>query len=179
MQNNNFTDIQAKNRDVLTDLNSRRIVQETVKQVIDHSTGEVQTTEISTSFSIGKEPNFIKIYLDDIMYFIDMPSSASGILLSIAKRMSYDNKVTLVKSIKEDIAKETNLDLGTINNAISNFKKKNILLSAGRSVYTINPHLIAKGKWQDISKLRLQIEYTPKGRSIKSVEGVLPPGGEE
>jgi len=146
---------------------SRRIVQEIQKQVINEITGEIAITENTTVMTVGKEPNFIKIYLDDVMYFIDMPSSASGILLSIAKRMNYDNKVTLVKSIKEDIAQETNLDLGTINNAITNFKKKNILISSGRSVYTINPHLIGKGAWSDISKLRMKIEYTPNGRTIK------------
>lgn len=148
---------------------TKKIIQEVQKQVIDHETGEITKTEVNTIFSVPKEPNFIKIYLDDVMYFIDMPSSASGILLSIAKRMNYDNKVTLVKHIKEDIAIETGLDLGTINNAITNFKKKNILIPSGRSVYIINPHLIGKGAWADIHKLRVQIEYTPEGkRAIKA-----------
>lgn len=164
----NITDIDKKQTKFKSQ-ETKRIIQEVRKEVIDNETGEIRITETNTVSRVPSEPNYIKIYLDDIMHFMDMPSSSSGILFSIAKRMGYDNKVTLVKPIKEDIAKETGMDLGTINNAITNFKKKDILVSAGRSVYTINPHLIGKGSWQDIYKLRLNIEYNPDGtRSIKT-----------
>lgn len=150
--------------------NYRTINQIVENKVINSNTGEVEITETRTNLTVSKEPNYIKIYLDDIVYFSQLPSSSSGILFSIAKRMGYDNKIVLVKNIKEDIANENNLDLGTINNAISNFKKKNILIADGRSTYIINPNLIGKGSWTDISKLRMEIQYSPEGRSIKAIE---------
>lgn len=152
-------------------MNEYRSINQIIEtKLINEETGEIKQTETRTNFTVTKEPNFIKIYLDDIVYFSQLPSSSSGILFSIAKRMGYDNKIVLVKNIKEDIAKENNLDLGTINNAISNFKKKNILIPDGRSTYIINPNLIGKGSWTDISKLRMEIQYTSKGRIIESVE---------
>ena len=60
--------------------NYRTINQIVENKVINSNTGEVEITETRTNLTVSKEPNYIKIYLDDIVYFSQLPSSSSGIL---------------------------------------------------------------------------------------------------
>lgn len=144
-----------------------RITQIRETRVVDNETGEILKEIESSDINIGSEPDFIKVYLEDLSYLANLPKSSGSVLFSIAKRMGYDNKVVLVKPIKTEIAKENEITLNSLDNIITRLKRSEILLSVDRSVYTINPYYIGKGYWKDIKKLRMEIEYSSQGRSIK------------
>lgn len=44
------------------------------------------------------------------------------------------------------------------------------MFRADIGVYTLNPYLFGKGDWQDISRLRLEINYDDiKGKTFKTI----------
>ena len=47
----------------------------------------------------------------------------------------------------------------SIDNAITKLVKGNILKRISRGTYRANPYLFGKGDWQDIARLRLEINY--------------------
>lgn len=57
----------------------------------------------------------------------------------------------------------------SIDNAITKLVKGNILKRISRGTYRANPYLFGKGDWQDIARLRLEINYDEiKGRTFKT-----------
>jgi len=127
--------------------------------------GEVQK-EIKTSTSIIEpEPEYVKLYLADILYFQDLPKGYDNILFQIIKRARYAGteygmEVTLTKTHKERIAQELGIKrVSSIDNAISKLTKGHILIRSGRGVYQLNPFFFGKGNWVDIKRLRLKLDY--------------------
>jgi DNA-binding GntR family transcriptional regulator len=66
--------------------------------------------------------------------------------------------------VKEEIAKELNLKVVTINKAISILSEKNILLRKARGCYLMNPFFFGRGKWENIKKIRMELEYDTDGK---------------
>ena len=66
--------------------------------------------------------------------------------------------------------KELNFkSIRTINNALSDFVRTKILYRIETGVYRFNPYLFGKGDWQDISRLRLTIDYSFQGKTFGSI----------
>ena len=153
------------------------------KDTVDLSTGQIIQTE--REIKVPKEPDFIKLYLDDMVMLKDIPQWVSGILYSLLKRMSYQNEIVLNATIKKRIAADLDITTRTIDNALVTFVKKNILFRVGVGVYQANPYLFGKGEWTNIRKIRLQVEYGQNGsREIiaelsKSEENIRQPSIEE
>lgn len=145
-----------------------KIVQQTVRTVQDEK-GNIKSKETQQTLNWGKEPNYIKLYLDNILYLKDLPSGLNTVLLAFLKRMSYDNQIVLNAGIKRIIAKETELSVSSINNAITKFVKGDILKRIETGVYQVNPHLFGKGDWVDIAKIRLEVIFEPNGKSFNAV----------
>lgn len=147
-------------------MDKTRITQMKETRVITED-GEVISKLESTDMVVEKEPDYIKLYLQDLTYLKELPKSFGSVLFSIAKRMNYENEVILIKAIKDEIAKENNMTPKSLDNAIARLKKESILINKARGIYIINPYYLAKGYWKDIKKLRMEIEYTPNGKTIK------------
>ena len=79
--------------------------------------------------------------------------------------------VALVPDIKKDIMSECGwTSLGTLNNAINDLANGNIIKRLGRGLIQLNPNLFGVGKWEDIAKIRLTVEYEPvKNRTYQAV----------
>ncbi len=137
-----------------------------VKEVVDVLTGEIVVSE--TTSLLEKEPNFTKLYFKDLLNLIGFSGGIYEILFLIVEKMDYLNSVILIKSVKEDIAKKLNIKLDTVNKAITTLYNKGVLIRKldSRSVYVVNPNYFAKGAWKDISKIKMQLEYTPEGRVL-------------
>jgi hypothetical protein len=57
----------------------------------------------------------------------------------------------------------------TLEHSIVELVSKNVLIKQGNNYYIINPHLLSKGTWADISKIRLTISYDKTlGRTVKT-----------
>lgn len=133
---------------------------------INDTTGEVQETTLTQSIRKSKEPSFIKLYIADLMLVNNLPSKASGVLWELIKITTFNNKIVLNSSIKKDICEVLNIKMPTLNNTLSSFVKKEILFRIDTGVYSPNPYLFARGKWEDIEKLRMIVDYSKGEKNV-------------
>jgi hypothetical protein len=150
-------------------MNDKKIIQRNNVQIIDEN-GVIKEENKTTVFTIGREPDYVKIYLNDILRLNDIPKSSNAILLAILRRMTYDNDIALFAPVKRQIAKELDIKEVTISKAIELFVQKSILFRKDRGLYLINPYFLGRGRWEDISSIRLQIIYEKTGRMILKTE---------
>lgn len=152
----------------------------TIKQSVETSVlnerGEFVSKRANQTLSWGSEPAYIKLYLQDVLYLSDMPKHHEKILYELLKRSTYAGEkdgmqVCLSAGIKRIISKELGLKNDrSINNALSDLVKGKILYRVETGVYNFNPYLFGKGDWQDISRLRMQVDYSEiQGRTFKTV----------
>jgi len=155
----------------MSEQGKRKILQTVEKDIVDFQTGEVTKQEKSTVYSVPTEPEFIKVYLKDILYLKDLNQSHSSALWAMLQYMNYRNEIVINKAVKTSIATELKTTVRTIENCITNFVKKKLFIRKDRGLYLANPHYFARGKWPEIEKLRLEIEYDLiKGdRDIKAI----------
>lgn len=151
-----------------------------IKQSIETSVvdenGELVSKRANKTLSWGTEPSYIKLYLQDVLYLSDMPKKHSKILYTLLKRASYAGEkdgmqVCLSSGLKRMILKELGMkNIGSIDNALSDLVKGKVLYRLETGVYQFNPYLFGKGDWQDIDRLRMEINYDDiKGRTFKTV----------
>lgn len=141
--------------------------------IMDSETGEILEQERKESLSVGKEPNYYKVYINDLANLQGLNTTEKMVLEILSANMTFNNLIVIIKPIKEKLVQLTGKSFDGIKKAIQELAKKNILLKEDRACYRVNPKYIAKGKWEDIKALRLVIDYTEKGREI-SIEKVTP-----
>ena len=156
---------------------SKSISHQKIEEIIDIKTGEVITRASTTSFKVDKEPDFVKLYLQDLVQLNNLPSGMSKILMLIIRQMNYNNVVVLISHTKEFICDELNVSMSYVNKCILEFSKKGLLIRMKnnrtgkqmRGIYMLDPNLVGKGSWQDINELRLSITYKADGtKALKS-----------
>jgi len=137
-----------------------------IENIVDLSTGEIIEQNKRESIAVGKEPNYYKIYIQDLANLQGLNPTETQVFQILSANMTFDNLIVLIKPIKEKLVEMTGKKYDAIKKAIENLAKKKVLIRADRSVYRVNPKYAAKGKWEDIKALRLVIEYSEKGREI-------------
>lgn len=148
------------------DNQKKKVFKEVTTSSVNTETGEVnQVVNVKESF-VSREPDYIKLYIEDLTKLNDLPKSTNDLLYSLLKRMNYDNEIILVVHNKKRIAKELNLKLNTIDQNLMKLTDKGILSRVATGVYIANPYIFGRGKWEDIRELRMKITYTSKGRAI-------------
>ncbi|HBO5902128.1 TPA: hypothetical protein L4614_005858, partial [Pseudomonas aeruginosa] len=96
-------------------------------RTITDEDGSIRYQEEDLTVNWGKEPNYIKLYLDTVLYLKDLPKGLNTILYALLKRMSYGNQLVLNAALKRQIAEEIDLSVSSINNAITKFVKGELL----------------------------------------------------
>jgi hypothetical protein len=138
---------------------TKKLLQEIVEKRINGETGELIEESHIQSFRVQKEPDFVKLYTDDILRLKDVPKGMNSILLYLLKRMNYENEVYVVSHVKKEMQKELELSEPTIKKSLELFVEKGLLIRKHRGIYVFDPLLVARGSWEDIRKLRLIITY--------------------
>lgn len=133
---------------------------------LDVESGEVIQETQTSIYTLDREPDFVKLYVDDIRHLYNI--SNTDILLAFVRKMNYDNEIALNASIKRDISNALGTTVSNIDKMISKYVQKDILIRKDRGLFLVNPYLFGRGKWQDIRKIRLSIEYTLEGRKVVS-----------
>jgi hypothetical protein len=128
---------------------------------VDHATGESLSSE--RHFTIEREPDYVKLYLQGILLYSDCPQWQNKVLHSLLKRINYQNEISLPVGYKREIVKELSISMSSLNNAISAFVRTKLLIRKDVGVYLANPHLFGRGEWKDIRKLRLMVEFSEHG----------------
>lgn len=138
------------------------------EHIVDHATGEVKSSTSEKVIQMPAEPEYIKLYLDDINKIFDLPNHS--ILYEIMKKMDYDGLITLSKFTKDQICQKLGLKPQTLSNYLQDLKKKDILQPVGRGTFMPNPNLFGKGTWKEIysrrkkyTEIKLQISYKADG----------------
>lgn len=151
-------------------------IKQSVETLVMNDQGEMVSKKANKVLSWGTEPSYIKLYLQDILYLSDMPTKHSAILYELLKRSSYagdkDGMQVIVNASLKRRIKETLgfKNMSSVNNAITDFVKGKILYRVDVGMYNFNPFLFGKGDWQDISRLRLEVNYDDiKGKTFKTV----------
>lgn len=151
-------------------LNKMGNIEKTTEITIDSETGEVIEGETIERIPIGREPTYFKVYIDDLSKLMGLNDNENLFFYSLARNMSFNNSVVLVKRNKEHIVKETKLSMKTIEKYIKRFVDKKILIREDRACYIVNPAYCAKGEWADIKSLRIEISYSSMGRQVRVVK---------
>lgn len=151
-------------------------IKQSVETSVINEQGELVSKRANRTLSWGSEPAFVKLYLQDVLYLSDMPKHHEKILYELLKRSTYAGtkdgmQVCLSAGVKRIISKELGLKNDrSINNALSDLVKGKILYRVETGVYNFNPYLFGKGDWQDIARLRLEVNYDDiKGKTFKTV----------
>lgn len=145
---------------------TKKIRQEKVSTTINHESGEIIEETLVTTSNFEKEPDFVKLYLDDIMRLSSIPKSGNNLLMALLRRMTYENEIVIVKSIRNDICLNLGIADVTFRKAMDMFCSNGILTKKTSNIYIANPDLFGRGAWQDIKSIRLLVEYNSKGRFI-------------
>jgi hypothetical protein len=156
---------------------TKNIVQTTTTSIVDIESGEVVKNHESKTSSKEVEPNFVKLYLDDIGRLHGLPPYVSKLLHALVKSMGYKNVVPMYKPIKQMICDDVGISMESLNKAVVTLTKEGILIPVGkgRGLYVMDPHLFGRGRWADIKSLRLSIDYSTEGkrRIIGTIEKQL------
>ena len=123
-----------------------------------------QLTQVEKSVEV--EPSFVKLYLDDIARLKELPKSCSGILYEMLRLMTYDNEIVLNVFARRRIAERLNTTEGYIYKTINHFISCGLITRLGASTYLVNPYIFGKGKWADVKKIRVTIDYDQSGKII-------------
>jgi len=146
----------------------KQIKQEVLTTQVNHE-GEVIHQTNTTVFSVGKEPNYIKLYMADICYMKDMPKTHHPILQALLGYIHWGtNELVLNASIKKRISESLNIKMNTLDKAILGFVKAEILLRQDLGVFIFNPYLFGSGHWDDIQEIRMNIAYNLNGRTYST-----------
>ena len=143
-----------------------RQVIEAITTITKDVNGEIETEERKTKYRPAGEPEYIKLYLNTVLYLKSLPKGYNPILLAFLKRMSYattGQKVYVNASMKREIATEIGSSVSYINNALTDFVKGKLIFRMDTGTYQFNPQFFGKGDWQDIEKIHTTITFSPEG----------------
>jgi len=142
-----------------------------ITQTIDSETGELIELEVVKNMVVDKEPDYVKLYIKDLIRLNDLPSATGKVLNCLLQNMGYKNIIPVYSPIKKLICKNLNISLNTLNKAIDQLYKKDILVRIDRGLYLADPELFGRGKWEDIKDIRMMITYDSKGK--KTIQSSL------
>lgn len=157
-----------------------KIIREWIENTTVDENGEFIKEDKKVTYRVDKEPDFVKLYLDDLMLLEGLPKSTAAVFYELLKFMTYadseNGQIVIINSyVRKQILNSVKgiSNPQTITNAISALKKVGILSEVDRATYRVNPKLIGKGDWRDIlnlrtriSEIRMNVVYSENGRQI-------------
>lgn len=148
-------------------MKKKKILQ--ISKEIDHTTQEIKRE--SKIYSVEREPDFVKLYVQDLCNINNLKKNAYQVLLQALYYLDYEGHITLMAYHRQKIAKAIGLTDQTVKNQLTLLCQKKILKRKSNMIYAVNPDLFAKGDWANINKMRdefkLTIEYKSNRRIMK------------
>ncbi|MEK4750939.1 MULTISPECIES: replication/maintenance protein RepL [Bacillales] len=138
-------------------------------KVTDIITGEIKHEEQLIDAYVDKEPDYVKLYLKDIVALNDLPKGLDRVINVLLKTMSYDNMIILNSFIKKQMTEELGYkSVQVLNNNINKLVNAKILFRKGTGTYQVNALYFGRGHWHEIQEIRLQQHYSSKGKNFKA-----------
>lgn len=137
-------------------------------ETLNHETGEMTASEKTTKMRFSVEPSYVKLYLDCLLTFKNLSTSLNPILLETLKFMRYASPdfkyggqtINITMGIKEEIAFNTKVTVGRVNQALGDFVKTGVFKRLRNGTFQVNPNLFGKGDWKDIKSLRSTFDFS-------------------
>lgn len=142
---------------------------EKTESVVNDLTGELlsMTTETTDVNTVPVEPNYLKLYIDDLGLLNKLSGGETRALIQIAAIANYDGEMVLPLAIKKRIAEKAGVKVNSISDTLTKLINKGIIKRLDPTLYVLNPDLFAKGKWRDIREQRKAFQsittYKPDG----------------
>lgn len=137
-----------------------------ITEKINNETGEIIESEKTKIIATPATPDFTMIFTQDIGFIANISPGATKLLFGLLSIVNRRNEINLNKSLKDEIAVAVGLKKTSINVILTQLVNKQVILQTRdddgkikRGNYLLNPFYFGKGRWQDISKLRVMIEY--------------------
>lgn len=150
------------------------------EQTIDHLTGEI-TKHTSTVVQLNKlppEPEYIKLYVDDIGKLHGLSPTHREVLLYVAAASGYDGIATISARRKAAIALTIGGSVKTVSNALTECLKAGLLRRVAHGEYEPNPYVFGRGSWAEIRERRQRFVasfvYGPEGRQVLDTRKLSP-----
>lgn len=150
-------------------MSTKKLIQETHTEMVDHSTGEITSETNTKVVRIPTEPPYIKLYIEDLSNMYNLPKNSPDLLLELLKKLDYEGQITLNSASKKVIAERAGKAVKTLDNFLGELVKKDIFRRIDTGLFAPNPHLFGRGEWREIYKRReawLKVTYTEDGQRI-------------
>ncbi len=141
--------------------------------------GEKQEEKQEIVYKIPAEPEFIKVYYETMLAFNQIHDVPLSFVLSLSKFVEWTNDgepmcVTINKRVREIMIEDVGVKIAQINRYIATSVKNGLLFRTEyKSVYEVNPFMIAKGKWSSIRSLQCKFNFKD-GKWTREIEEKLP-----
>jgi hypothetical protein len=145
---------------------------EKIESTVNDLTGELLslTTEITDISTAPAEPNYLKLYVDDLGLLNKLSGGETRALIHIAALANYDGEIVLPLVIKKRVAEKSGVKVQSISDILTKLISKGILKRIDKTLYLLNPDLFARGKWREIRERRKAFQsittYLPDGNKI-------------
>ena len=151
-----------------------RVVYETVKKAVDKETGVEVSTESATVSRLPSEPNFVKLYIDDLSSILKIPDGPKSLIWLLVRQMSYDGIIAVTPGTRRRMSEELSIKEKTLRNYLWSLCQSDVLRRIERGEYELNPSYFGKGHWSNIYARRrawakLEIVYDSEGH--RQVQG--------
>lgn len=131
----------------------KKITYARVKERVSDA-GEVYDREIDYSYRVPVEPEFVKMYVDDVANLNEITGVHRAILCFMASLMNYNNRVVLSAEERKRWQSQLGVAQSTINNALSALVKGGHIIKAGAGEYLVCPTMFSKGDWKKTMQKR-------------------------
>lgn len=149
-----------------------------VERTVDHHTGEESHTRHRETRSEPKEPEYVKVYIDNVASIEGLGAPQKTLLYELIIRITYKGAIKITPMERKEIIKNLGISEKTFRNNMSAIVKSGLVIRHSPSDYEANPHYFAKGRWAEILDRRqdfeLRIRYKQDGDREISSRGVDP-----
>ena len=140
--------------------------------VTDVESGLTRATQETNIVRMPSEPAFIKMYIDDLSYFIGLKERHRDLVLELIKKLDFEGMVTLTPRTRGLIANNLKISDQSFRNYLSEVVKTGLFKRISHNEFEVNPYYFARGDWQSVYHRRkdfvMEIRYTSKGRKVTS-----------
>ena len=122
--------------------------------------GEIIETEKEQIINFQKTDDFVMTFTKDLGYLKNLSKGEIVLFFGLLQIVNNNNEIILNAGIKKRMSENFDIKLESINVLLSQLVKKNMILKTDEmGVYLLNVFLFGKGKWTDIKKMRMMIEW--------------------
>lgn len=158
------------------------------KNFLDSKTGEILTQETTFVKKETKKDYFIKMFVENIIFWIRLDNKEKNILLCAILNMNWFNIFRIDPIFRKMAVKHCEINRNLVSKAINSLIKKNVFIKIDEKKfneiyskadikmiftnkeYIINPQIVGKGSFRDLKKMRQPVitDYDFDTLEIKS-----------